>query len=66
MRVDITGQSLADCRACLMVTCAGPHPGTIMSRILFSTIDVTSQVFYHTNLTAAIVNLKPIVPGRTS
>ncbi|KAI0347666.1 diadenosine hydrolase [Trametopsis cervina] len=34
-----------------------------MSRILFSTIDVTLQVFHRTSLTAALVNLKPIVPG---
>ena len=40
------------------------YPGT-MSKILFSTIEVTRQVFYRTSLTAAIVNLKPIVPGRT-
>jgi len=34
-----------------------------MSRVLFSTIDVTRQVFYRTSLSYAIVNLKPIVPG---
>ncbi|TFY69390.1 hypothetical protein EVG20_g3170 [Dentipellis fragilis] len=31
--------------------------------ILFSTIEVTRQVFYRTALSFAIVNLKPIVPG---
>jgi bis(5'-adenosyl)-triphosphatase len=34
------------------------------SAVLFSTIDVTRQVFYRTSLSYAIVNLKPIVPGR--
>ncbi|KAI0697594.1 HIT-like protein [Cytidiella melzeri] len=34
-----------------------------MSKVLFSTIEVTRQAFYRTPLTAAIVNLKPIVPG---
>ncbi|KAK7695335.1 hypothetical protein QCA50_002526 [Cerrena zonata] len=34
-----------------------------MNRFLFSTIDVSRQVFYRTPLTFAIVNLKPIVPG---
>ncbi|KAI0785497.1 HIT-like protein [Irpex lacteus] len=34
-----------------------------MSKVLFSTIEVTRQAFYRTSLTAAIVNLKPIVPG---
>lgn len=37
----------------------------VMSKILFSTIEVTRQAFYRTPLTCAIVNLKPIVPGRT-
>ena len=32
--------------------------------ILFSSVDVTRQVFYRTSLSYAIVNLKPIVPGR--
>ncbi|KAF8846166.1 HIT-like protein [Paxillus ammoniavirescens] len=31
--------------------------------LLFSTIEVTRQVFYRTALSYAIVNLKPIVPG---
>jgi len=35
-----------------------------MSSVLFSTIEVTRQVFYRTSLSYAIVNLKPIVPGR--
>lgn len=35
-----------------------------MSRFLFSTIDVTRQVFFHTSQSFAIVNLKPILPGR--
>lgn len=35
-----------------------------MSKILFSTINVTNQVFYRTSLAAAFVNLKPLVPGR--
>jgi bis(5'-adenosyl)-triphosphatase len=34
-----------------------------MSKLLFSTIDVTRQVFYRSSLSFAIVNLKPIVPG---
>ncbi|KAI5118388.1 hypothetical protein M0805_005850 [Coniferiporia weirii] len=34
-----------------------------MSRLLFSTIEVTRQAFYHTAHAFAIVNLKPIVPG---
>ncbi|KAJ8702114.1 Dinucleoside triphosphate hydrolase [Pleurotus ostreatus] len=33
------------------------------SRLLFSTVDVTKQVFYRSSLSFAIVNLKPIVPG---
>lgn len=32
--------------------------------LLFSTIEVTAQAFYRTSVTYAIVNLKPIVPGR--
>ena len=35
-----------------------------MSKLLFSTIEVTRQVFFRTQLSYAIVNLKPIVPGR--
>jgi bis(5'-adenosyl)-triphosphatase len=35
-----------------------------MSALLFSAFDVTTQVFYRASLSAAIVNLKPIVPGR--
>ncbi|KAH6918322.1 diadenosine 5',5'''-P1,P4-tetraphosphate asymmetrical hydrolase [Coprinopsis sp. MPI-PUGE-AT-0042] len=31
--------------------------------LFFSTFEVTSQAFYRTALSAAIVNLKPIVPG---
>ncbi|KAH7914756.1 HIT-like domain-containing protein [Hygrophoropsis aurantiaca] len=34
-----------------------------MVPLLFSTIEVTRQVFYRTSLSYAIVNLKPIVPG---
>ncbi|EIN13858.1 diadenosine tetraphosphate asymmetrical hydrolase [Punctularia strigosozonata HHB-11173 SS5] len=34
-----------------------------MSAILFSTIDVSRQVFYRSSLSYACVNLKPIVPG---
>ncbi|TDL28047.1 HIT-like protein [Rickenella mellea] len=34
-----------------------------MSKLLFSTIDVTRQAFYRTPFAFAIVNLKPIVPG---
>jgi bis(5'-adenosyl)-triphosphatase len=33
--------------------------------LLFSTFEVTRQAFHRTALTYAIVNLKPIVPGRT-
>ncbi|KAJ3558541.1 hypothetical protein NM688_g861 [Phlebia brevispora] len=35
-----------------------------MKSILFSTVEVTRQVFYKTSLSYAVVNLKPIVPGR--
>ena len=35
-----------------------------MSALFFSTFDVTRQAFYRARLAAAIVNLKPIVPGR--
>jgi bis(5'-adenosyl)-triphosphatase len=42
-------------------------PGPQMSTpLLFSTIEVTKQAFYRTALSYAIVNLKPIVPGRGS
>ncbi|KZT74963.1 HIT-like protein [Daedalea quercina L-15889] len=34
-----------------------------MSKLFFSTFEVTRQVFYCSSLTYAIVNLKPIVPG---
>lgn len=34
--------------------------------LLFSTIEVTRQAFYRTALSYAIVNLKPLVPGRKS
>ena len=37
-----------------------------MSTLLFSTFDVSRQAFYRARLAAAIVNLKPIVPGRAS
>ena len=33
-------------------------------KLLFSTIEVTRQAFYNSSLCYAIVNLKPIVPGR--
>ena len=36
-----------------------------MSALLFSSFDVSRQAFYRSGLAAAIVNLKPIVPGRT-
>lgn len=39
---------------------------TKMSALLFSTFEVTRQAFYRTPLSFAIVNLKPIVPGRAS
>lgn len=35
-----------------------------MTPVLFSTIEVSRQVFFRTATTAAIVNLKPIIPGR--
>lgn len=42
-----------------------PVLGSAMtSKLLFSTIEVSRQVFYRTSLSYAIVNLKPIVPGR--
>jgi len=34
--------------------------------LLFSTIEVSRQAFYRTALSYAIVNIKPIVPGRKS
>jgi bis(5'-adenosyl)-triphosphatase len=34
------------------------------TKLLFSTIEVTRQAFYRSSLSYAIVNLKPIVPGR--
>jgi hypothetical protein len=34
--------------------------------LFFTTFEVTRQVFHRTALAYAIVNLKPIVPGRTS
>ncbi|KAK4686063.1 bis(5'-adenosyl)-triphosphatase, partial [Tremellales sp. Uapishka_1] len=34
-----------------------------MARYLFSTFDVTRQVFYTSPLSLAIVNLKPLLPG---
>ena len=36
------------------------------AKLFFSTIEVTKQAFYRSALTYAIVNLKPIVPGRAS
>ncbi|CCA68930.1 hypothetical protein PIIN_02790 [Serendipita indica DSM 11827] len=36
------------------------------SSLLFSTFEVSKQVFFRTATTAAIVNLKPLVPGRSS
>lgn len=35
-----------------------------MSKLLFSSIEVTRQAFYRSAQAFAIVNLKPIVPGR--
>jgi hypothetical protein len=35
-----------------------------MTPLLFSTFEVTTQAFYRASLSFAIVNLKPIVPGR--
>ena len=35
-----------------------------MTPLLFSTFEVTSQTFYRASLSFAIVNLKPILPGR--
>ena len=39
-------------------------PPSMMSKLLFSTIEVTRQAFFRSQLSFAIVNLKPIVPGR--
>ncbi|KAF9229049.1 HIT-like protein [Gyrodon lividus] len=36
---------------------------SLTAPLLFSTIEVTRQVFYRTALSYAIVNIKPIVPG---
>jgi hypothetical protein len=33
--------------------------------LFFTTFEITRQVFHRTALAYAIVNLKPIVPGRT-
>jgi hypothetical protein len=38
---------------------------TMASPLFFSTFEVTRQAFHRTALAYAIVNLKPIVPGRT-
>ena len=35
-----------------------------MTPLLFSSFEVTTQAFYRASLSFAIVNLKPIVPGR--
>lgn len=35
-----------------------------MTPFLFSTFEVTTQIFYRASLSVAIVNLKPLVPGR--
>jgi hypothetical protein len=40
------------------------HHTTMSGTLLFSTIEVTRQAFYRSSLSYAIVNLKPIVPGR--
>ena len=39
---------------------------TLSAPLLFSTMEVTKQAFYQTALSYAVVNLKPIVPGRES
>ena len=39
---------------------------TVPAPLLFSTFEVTRQAFHRTALSYAIVNLKPIVPGRES
>ena len=36
----------------------------VIMTLLFSTFEVTTQAFYRASLSFAIVNLKPIVPGR--
>jgi hypothetical protein len=40
-------------------------PSTMTTPLFFTTFEVTRQVFHRTPLAYAIVNLKPIVPGRT-
>ncbi|KAL1747479.1 HIT-like domain-containing protein, partial [Schizophyllum fasciatum] len=40
-------------------------PTIIMSRLFFSSIEVTRQVFYKSAQSFALVNLKPIVPGHS-
>lgn len=35
-----------------------------MTPLLFSTFEVTTQAFYRASFSFAVVNLKPIVPGR--
>ena len=49
---------------------AREHSGLTLTlttmNLVFSTIDVSRQVFHRTALTFAIVNLKPLVPGRAS
>jgi len=39
---------------------------SVPAKLFFSTIEVTKQAFYRSALSFAIVNLKPIVPGRAS
>lgn len=48
----------------LTATTTSPRGIAEMGPLLFSTIEVSRQAFYRTSLCAAIVNLKPIVPGR--
>lgn len=41
-----------------------PWNSPFFMALLFSTFDVTRQAFFRSRLSFAIVNLKPIVPGR--
>lgn len=43
---------------------ASPADAVSAKPLRFSSFDVTEQAFYTTDEAAAIVNLKPVVPGR--
>lgn len=61
--VAVTVKSASDSRLSLKITIASM---SAPAKLFFSTIEVTKQAFYRSPLSYAIVNLKPIVPGRAS